>query len=82
MFDVLIRAAGAPPEAPPDDKVVAGWLAFWIFVGLIAAVVVLCWSFVRQLRKAERAKEAGVLFSDKDAKAARAAADDEAHADK
>jgi hypothetical protein len=59
MLAQLISAATTEP--PPDDKVVAGWLAFWIFVALIAAVAFLCWNFTKQLRKTQRAKEQGVF---------------------
>ena len=48
-------------EGTPEAKdVKAGWLAFWIFMGLVVATALLCWSFVRQLRKAQAAKDAGV----------------------
>ncbi len=47
----------SPPEA---NDVVAGWTAFWIFLGLIVAVALLCWSLVVQLRKVNKAKDAGV----------------------
>jgi len=50
-----------PTPAPEDVK--AGWTAFAIFLLLILAVVVLAFSFVKQLRKAQRAKEAG-LYGD------------------
>ncbi|CAM3377114.1 hypothetical protein NODU109028_14095 [Nocardioides dubius] len=53
----LVISADSPPEA---KDVVAGWTALWIFVGLAVAVALLCWSLVRQLKKAERAKAAGV----------------------
>jgi len=47
--------------SPPDDNdVVAGWLGFGVFLGLALAVALLGWSFVRQLRKAQAAKDAGV----------------------
>ena len=42
----------------------AGWLAFGIFLALVAATALLCVSFVRQLRKAQAAKDAGV-YDDK-----------------
>jgi hypothetical protein len=61
MLALVIRAAGSTTEPPPDDKVVAGWLAFWIFIALIAAVAFLCWNFTKQLRKTQRAKERGVF---------------------
>ncbi|MFS3127978.1 hypothetical protein ACLM5J_06200 [Nocardioides sp. Bht2] len=61
----LVISADSPPEA---KDVVAGWTALWIFVGLAVAVALLCWSMVRQLKKAERAKAAGVYGDPVDAK--------------
>ena len=54
---VLLLLAEGTPE-PKDVK--AGWLAFGIFLALVAATALLCVSFVRQLRKAQAAKDAGV----------------------
>ena len=54
---VLLLLADGTPE-PKDVK--AGWLAFGIFLALVAATALLCVSFVRQLRKAQSAKDAGV----------------------
>ncbi|MBS2936771.1 hypothetical protein KDN32_03325 [Nocardioides sp. J2M5] len=45
---------------PEDSEVVAGPLGFAIWIFLILAVVVLGFSLVKQLRKAEAAKDAGV----------------------
>lgn len=45
---------------PPDNSVVAGPIGFTVFILLALAVALLCWSFTRQLRKAQRAKDAGV----------------------
>jgi len=47
-------------KAPEDEDVVAGWTAFLIFGLLIAAVVFLGFSLTKQLRKAQRAEEAGL----------------------
>jgi hypothetical protein len=47
-------------EGPNAADVKAGWTAFAIFIGLILAVAFLGWSLVRQLRKAQRARDAGV----------------------
>lgn len=47
-----------PTPAPDDVK--AGWGAFAIFLLLALAVVVLAFSLVKQLRKAQAAKDAGV----------------------
>lgn len=50
----------AEEKAPEDKDVVAGWTAFWIFVGGIVAVVVIGIALTRSLRTAQRAKDAGV----------------------
>lgn len=49
----------ADPTPEPED-VKAGWLAFVLFIGLILAVVLLGFSLVKQLRKAQAAQDAGV----------------------
>jgi hypothetical protein len=58
---VLLLLAEGTPE-PKDVK--AGWLAFGIFLALVVATALLCVSFVRQLRKAQAAKDAGI-YDDK-----------------
>lgn len=45
---------------PEDDDVVAGPWGAVMFAFLIVATALLMWSFTRQLRKAQRAKDAGV----------------------
>lgn len=45
---------------PEDDDVVAGPWGAVMFAFLIVATALLLWSFTRQLRKAQRAKDAGV----------------------
>jgi phosphoglycerol transferase MdoB-like AlkP superfamily enzyme len=56
----------AVDKTPKDEDVKAGWTAFVIFLLLIAAVVVLAFSFTKQLRKAQAAKDAG-LYGDEPA---------------
>jgi flagellar biosynthesis/type III secretory pathway M-ring protein FliF/YscJ len=53
-------------ESPEPEEVKAGWTAFVVFLLLILAVVVLAFSLVKQLRKAQAAKDAGV-YGDKPA---------------
>jgi len=48
-------------KAPEPEDVKAGWVAFAVFAGLILAVVVLAFSLVKQLRKTEAARRAGVF---------------------
>ena len=50
----------ADDPVPADDDVVAGGWGALMFVLLILAVVFLAFSFVKQLRKAQAAKDAGV----------------------
>ena len=51
---------GASDPTPADKDVTAGWTALLVFVGLALAVVFLARSFVKQLRKAQAARDAGV----------------------
>ena len=48
-------------ETPDDDSVVAGPIAFVIFLGLCIAVAILGWSLNKHLKKAHRAADAGVF---------------------
>ena len=43
-----------------DTETAAGWTALVVFLLLGLAVALLGWSLARQLRKAQRAKDAGV----------------------
>lgn len=67
-------------DVPEPEEVKAGWTAFAVFLLLCVAVALLGWSLTRQLRKAERAKESGVLPSTKEEQAAREQAAREAAA--
>ena len=58
--DALTLVVNLADEVPEDEDVKAGWTAFAIFIGLIVAVVLLGFSLVKQLRKAQRAEEAGL----------------------
>ena len=51
-------------RAPEPEDVKAGWTAFLIFILLIAAVVFLGFSLVKQLRKAQAAEDAGLYDHD------------------
>lgn len=53
----LLPLAQTPPE---DSEVKAGWTALILVLLLGAAVVVISISLSRQLKKVQRAKEAGV----------------------
>jgi hypothetical protein len=57
-MNVLFLVLTDPTPAPDDVK--AGWTAFAVFLLLVLAVVLLAFSFVKQLRKAQAAKNAGV----------------------
>jgi hypothetical protein len=58
----LVTAGGDKP--PEDNDVVAGGWGALVFVLLLLAVVVLGFSLVKQLRKAQAAKDAGVYDAD------------------
>ena len=57
-------------KAPEPEDVVAGWTAFALFLLLLAAVVVLGVSLTRHLKTADQARDAGVLPSTKEERAA------------
>jgi hypothetical protein len=50
----------AVEEGPAPEDVKAGWTAFALFLLLCLALVFLAFSLVKQLRKAQAAKDAGV----------------------
>lgn len=56
VLPLITLAAEQGPEA---KDVKAGWLAFGIFLLLVAATAALCFNFVKQLRKAQAAKDRG-----------------------
>jgi H+/gluconate symporter-like permease len=58
MLPLLISLASDP--VPTDDNVKAGWTAFAVFVLLLVAIVLLGWSFSRQMKKVKKADEEGV----------------------
>ncbi|WP_248580589.1 hypothetical protein [Nocardioides sp. InS609-2] len=60
MFVLLMTTLSFTDKAPEDADVKAGWTALIVFLLLIAAVVVLSFSLVKQLRKAQAAKDSGV----------------------
>jgi hypothetical protein len=47
-------------QTPEDDDVVAGWVGALVIGLLVVAVVFLGFSLTKQLRKADRAEEAGL----------------------
>ena len=51
---------GAGDPTPAAEDVTAGWTALLVFAGLIVAVILLGRSLVKQLRKAQAARDAGV----------------------
>ena len=67
LFPVAQLVVRAADQTPQDEDVKAGWTAFALFPLLIGAVVVLGFSLVKQLRKAQAAKDAGVYGSDEPA---------------
>jgi hypothetical protein len=61
MLDLLIILLDDPTPKPTEVK--AGPLGFALWIFMILAVVVLAFSLVKQLRKAQAAKDAG-LYGD------------------
>ena len=59
MLHLLIIALADDPT-PKDTDVKAGPLGFAVWIFMIIAVVVIAFSLVKQLRKAQAAKDAGV----------------------
>ena len=60
MNSLLVALVSFADKSPQPEDVKAGWGAFALFLLLIAAVVLLAFSLVKQLRKAQAAKDAGV----------------------
>jgi hypothetical protein len=58
--DLLVSLTLLADETPEPEDVTAGWTGLLVFLLLIAAVVFLGFSLVKQLRKAQAAKDAGV----------------------
>jgi hypothetical protein len=56
--------AAMADKVPSDNAVKAGWGAFAIFLGLIVAVALLCWSLVNHLKKAKANAETGAFGED------------------
>src|SRR3546814_9633050 len=53
----LLTVLAEEKKTPEAADVVAGWTGFAVFLGLIVATALLCWSFTRQIRKAKRSEE-------------------------
>lgn len=60
----------APDPAPEPEDVKAGWAAFGLFLAGVAAVALLGWSLVRQLRKVEDARKRGIYGDEPETDAA------------
>ncbi len=59
MLSVVLLAAASDP-VPSENDVKAGWVALVVVLLLVAAVVFLLRSFVKQLKKVDAADQAGV----------------------
>ncbi|WP_426241790.1 hypothetical protein [Nocardioides sp. LHG3406-4] len=64
MLDLLMITLSLTDKTPEAKDVKAGWTAFVIFLLLIAAVVVLSFSLVKHLRRAQAAKDSGLYGDD------------------
>lgn len=60
MLMLLGWVALVADDGPEPEDVKAGWVAFVVVMALIAALVFLAFSFLKQMRKAQAAKDAGV----------------------
>ena len=61
MFDLMTVSLSVLMDTTPDPtEVKAGPLGFAVWIFMIIAVVVIGFSLVKQLRKAQAAKDAGV----------------------
>jgi hypothetical protein len=56
----VVLAAASDPR-PDDNNVVAGWLGFAVMILLVVAVVFILRSFTKQLKKVDKAQEAGLF---------------------
>lgn len=63
LTPLVVAVSAAVEEGPAPEDVKAGWVALIIFLLLGLSVAFLGWSLVRQLRKAQAAKDAG-LYGD------------------
>ena len=62
-LSLVLQAAGSDP-VPDDNDVTAGWVGALVLVLLVVAVVFLLRSFTKQLKKVEKADEAGLYDAD------------------
>lgn len=60
LLMTALRLVEVVDEGPEPEDVKAGWTALVLFLLLCAAVAFLGFSLVKQLRKAQAAKDAGV----------------------
>lgn len=60
MLNPMLTLVRAAEEAPDPNDVVAGWVGFAVFIGLVVAVALLGVSLTKHLRKTDRAAEQGV----------------------
>lgn len=58
---LALHLDGVNQKPPADNDVVAGWVAFLVFILLAVAVAFLGWSLSRQFKKVRAAQEAGVF---------------------
>lgn len=70
VAQILLLVTEAEEKAPPEAKdVVAGWTAFVFAICMIVATALVCWAFVRQMRRVNQAKDSGIFGADAEAEA-------------
>jgi len=61
LLPLVVGLDDVNQKPPADNDVVAGWVAFGVFLLLAAAIAFLGWSMSRQFKKVRAAREAGVF---------------------
>ena len=61
QLHALATAVLATDPVPDDNDVVAGWVAFGIFIGLAVALALLGWALTKQLKRTEANRKAGAF---------------------
>lgn len=63
LSSIIATAQDTPRPVPEDNEVRAGYVALFLWIGMAVAVALLGWSLIRQFRKVNAARDAG-LYGD------------------